>query len=335
MKDQQLADFYRQLASMLDAGLPALKAFDSLSREGSLAATVMARKLWVQINDGATIAQAASTEEKIFKPFHIQLIRGGEMSGRLPAVLRKLAEHIEMFIALRRRIITGLIYPAIVLHLAVFVLAVFLSLISRNADGVMEISFNPLKGLTVLLCTLLPIYLITLTIHLIFKNISYTHPLRSFLEAILDMIPIVGKLLRKMALVRFVTVYEALYNAGIGDAEAFTTASDAASHSRLYSKLMSAVDLLKAGEGLDKAFRHTGVFDAAAMSMIETGVQSGHLDEMLLNIARKYEEDIKMVLKLIASLIPVIIFIAIAAVVVFMIFYIFSSYVNMLNSLME
>ena len=149
MKDQELAEFYRQIASLIKSGVPLLRSLESLTKEGPTEARSLAAKLKLAVEQGDTLSEACAKED-FFKPYHINLIGAGELSGRLPEILIKQANSMDRMAALRKQLIAALIYPALVFHLTVIVFALFMSMMDLSGKK-FGFNPNPVKGIIILI----------------------------------------------------------------------------------------------------------------------------------------------------------------------------------------
>ncbi len=329
-----LAELYRQMATYLDAGMPILKTLESLSRQGRSKVRKLCSGLVVSIQAGRTFTEAAA-DTKVFPALHLSLFAAGERSGKLPILLRELAKSLEANSSLRHRLLLSAIYPILAFHAAVLVLAVFRTLMTQAPEVGFKAGFYPLQGLLTLVFVLGPVYGVVAIVAIIRRIASNSPATQSALDGIVLRVPVFGRIVRHSAIARFLRAMSCLYQAGVSMPEALETASGGAGNVRIACRLLPAKEKLRNGEPLSHALAATGELTVGDIELINTGCESGHLDEMLDRSAVVNEEIAQRRTKLVAALAPLFLFLCIGAVIVFFIFSIAAGYRDMLESLMN
>ncbi len=306
-----LADFCRQLAVLLDAGMSVLRCLETLTRQGRRASRRLSASLVRDISRGLTLAEAAGARPGVFSPLHINLIRAGEQSGRLPETLEKLADSMDAVIRLKRRLIAGLLYPVIVLHLLALVMTAMKTFVKFTANG-LQTGFYLTEGLLFALYCLGPVYGLVIAIRILIRLGRHYWVIRFCLDALSWRLPLFGKLQRHLALARFARALEGLYAAGINMTQAVRMAAEAAGNEVFKRKISDkASSAVARGEDLAHALAATGAFEIDTISLLATGVESGRLDGMLLKIAEKAEHDAQARSKIISIVLPLLVFLLI------------------------
>ena len=334
MSDAVLADFFQRLGVMLEAGLPLTRALASLGRERRAGVRRLARELADGVTQGLTFAGAAAAHPGFIDPGHLPLLQAGEQSGRLPETLKRLADGLERRRQLRVSIGTSLLYPILIFHLAVLVLTV-VKMFLRFTGGGLQIGFSLAAGLWFAASVLVPVYGVVVGVWLVWRAGRQRRGLRAVLEAVVAAIPGFGKLRWHLAVARFARALEGLYAAGVNLGRAVSLAADAADHELLRRRLRPVADAVAAGESLAQAVAAADVFAPDVTALITTGVESGHLDAMLVRAAAIEEDRAANAAKVIGVLLPLLVTLLVGAVLVYFIIQVFASYVGQINGLLN
>ncbi len=277
---QQRAEFYHQLAQLSAAGVPLLQTLQVLGRNpparpwrGPI------RRLLERIETGTTLAGAFRAEPGWWPAFDYALLDAGERSGRLDATFKLLADYYGRRAALWRSFLSQLAYPALVLHVAVFLLpfpTLFLS-------GDLTAYLKQILGM------LVPIYLpVALAVYL--GQSRHGERWRGLLEALLLRVPVLGKARRALALSRLAAALEALLNAGVTIHVAWKLAAEASASPGLSRLVRSWKPRLEAGATPGELLRQSGWFPDTFANFYLTGEVSGKLDESLRQLHQIYQD---------------------------------------------
>jgi type IV pilus assembly protein PilC len=296
MTQLALAAFYRQLATMLDAGVSVVRALETLERSAptSLLRNISAR-LRQRITDGGDLSDGLASHEATFPALHREMIRVGEQSGSLDRQLRQLAELLDQYIAVRREVWSGLAYPLLVLHLALL-LAPLPRLISAGVGGYL----SAVAG------SLIVLYAAVAIGWWIARQIQRDQARLSLTDRLVLVLPMIGKIHRDLSLARLFTTLRALLNAGIGILEALPRAGAACGSALLAEAAREAVPQLQRGEPLVVAM--AAALPPDALSMISTGQESGRLDQMLLHLEKHFFDESRRRLRAMANWLPKLIY---------------------------
>lgn len=328
-----LADFYRQLATYLDAGMPIVRALDTLSSKRGKAAKA-AKNLSRFVEQGMGLADAMG-KTQTFTSLDVRLIDAAEKSGRLPNILRNLAEALDKARGLRNQFIIGLIYPLLVFHAGIFVVTVVKTLLHTDAQGVPYVKMDLMSGLCFGAMCLLPPYGIALTCYILTCIGRSVKSVGDVLGAFALALPVFGKIRRHMAMSRFFRAMYGLYVAGANTADALVISAKACGNPVLMQKLLPASEVVARGDSFSAAMDVTGLLTVDESAFIETGCESGRLDEMLLRIAVELEDKAGRAAKLAARVVPFIAMLFIGGLIIYFIISLMGSYINMLNNAMD
>lgn len=300
-----LEKFYHQLAAMLRAGLPILQALDSLDKQGGSRA-VRRRLPLVEkhIEDGGTVAGAFALFPQTFDPVHVAMIRAGEDGGRLDEVLERLSDTCRRRARLIGRVITALLYPILLLHLAFFAVPLIEKV--QGADTSYWLLVLPKLGV---------FYGVLLVVFAVPRMMRQFPASACVLDHVRDCAPIYAGVVRKLALGRFARTLDGLYNSGVNLVDALPIAADACGNELIRRRVCRLAPMVERGEPFSRAMRSVGGFPTTLVSMIETGEKGGELSRMLGNAAEYYENEAETALDRAAVIIPVVVYLAVAAYV--------------------
>jgi len=315
-----LANFYRQFATMLDAGLPLSRCLDALSKQSPGRLSRAASQMRQRIDSGWTLTEAAEELPRVFSPLRVNLIRAGETSGNLEGVFLKMADAQESSSRLRKQVIGKLIYPVILLHVGVVVPSVITGFFQDARAAV-------LQALTILV----PAYLLVIFLVLIRRFGKATEPSRHFLDAILYHLPVIGGVVQKVGLARFARTFESLYSAGVGLPRALVCSAEATGNTVMERRIKRAEEAVRDGEDLAVALAGTRAFSPIVNNMIATGVESGKLDSILVKLTEHAEYEAQVSIERMAKVIPGLLYACLVIWIAMQIITIANQYVGALN----
>ncbi len=298
---KQLAIFTRQLATLIDAGLPLVRSLNTLGNQqkpGSLKDIITS--IGEDVEGGSTFSEALAKFPKVFSKLYISMVRAGEVGGVMETVLTRLAEFSEQEQSLRRKIKSAMIYPAfvtfagggIVIFLVTFIIPTFAEMFS-------DLGAN-LPKLTLMLIKLSDLFkhrwyvLIGAVIFLILllKLLSSRPKSRYLMDKIKLGIPIFGSLIIKVIISRFSRTLGTLITSGVPILQALNITRDVVGNDVVARAVQNVHDSIREGENIGPALESSHVFPLMVTSMIEVGEETGSLDSMLNKIADNYEEEV-------------------------------------------
>jgi len=295
-----------ELAIMLRAGLPldrALRVLIGMSHKPSVAALV--EDLLEQVKGGASLSRALGAHQALFGDFYINMVRSGEASGQLSEVLTRLVEHMERLRALRDSAVSAMIYPAILLAIAVlslvgmigFVVPQFEALFADMGEGL------PLPTQLVLdLAHLFTAHGWWLGIAAVLLAWAVARWLRSpggqaWWQARVLRLPVIGTLVLKYDVTRFSRSLGTLLGSGVPVLTALQIAIVTVGNQHLRGALGGIVPAMKGGGRMVDALQATGLFEPIAVNMVRVGEETGRLDAMMLELARVFDRDVETGIK--------------------------------------
>jgi type II secretory pathway component PulF len=278
--------FFRQLATMLNAGVGMVQALDTLSTQTvdpRLKAVI--RELRDHVNAGRPISVVLQRYPEMFSPMILSLVRVGETGGMLERSCRHIAQYLEREIELRNLIRRVTFYPKLVIAASIIiVLATNAIIASLGKQGGLS---SPLTSIGTWLWLGPLLVLIFLFVRVGLHNPRIQHTWQEIMLAI----PGLGNTLRQLAMAKFGRAFGALYAGGVPPTEGVKLAADACGNEFMRSRIYPAAQEIQEGGGMADAFRRTGVFSPIVLDMVSTGERTGNVDDMLSKMAEFYEDE--------------------------------------------
>ena len=317
VKTKEIAIFFRQFSVMIDAGLPLVQCLEILAanqENQTFQKTLTGVRTTVE--GGATLANAMRLYPKVFDDLTTNMMEAGEMGGILDTILQRLAAYVEKAVKLRAAVKSALIYPVSVVSLAFLIVGALLK-------WVVPIFANLFAGLGVALPLPTRIvmglsafvghfwwFFIVGVVGLVFgiKQIRKDPRGKYWMDWGMLKMPVIGLLLRKIAVARFTRTLGTLITSGVPILEALTVTAKTSGNSVLEEALMNVRKAIEEGRTIVDPLRESGVFPNMVTQMIGVGEATGAMDSMLQKIADFYEDEVDAATKdMLAMLEPIII----------------------------
>jgi type II secretory pathway component PulF len=327
----ELLFFFRQLGTMINAGVPIVSSLDTLSRQTKdPRINGVIKELLGHVQAGRELSVGMQRYPEIFSPLMLSLIRAGEQGGMLDTALNQMADYIEREIKLRNLIRKATLYPKIVIFCSIFIILA--------ANYILHSVFNKPGGLTSPLTE--PATWVVLAPMLVFLflffRVGVANPrVRHNYDYVLLKIPGIGGTVHQMAMAKFSRAFAALYKGGVPIHKAVELAADACGSDYLRSQIRPAASALEEGGGITDALVSTGVFSSTVLDMTQTGETTGRLDEMLEKVADYYEDESEVKANQLAIILGVICFLAVAAYVAYIVISFYSGIGSNLNDAVQ
>jgi type IV pilus assembly protein PilC len=301
IKLDDLVIFSRQLATMIEAGIPLVHTLRILAEQievKSLQSVV--NTIREDIEAGMSFCDALSKHPKIFSGLFINMVRAGESSGMLDEVLDRLASYLEKSAALNRKIRSSLVYPAVVVTMAILITAVLLLKVVPTFKGIFDMLGGQLPFPTQILIAISNMFrkyflytfgsLVLLT--LVFKKYISTEKGRYRFDASLLKAPVLGPLSQKVAIAKFSHTFATLVRSGVSILNSLEIVSKTSGNKVIEEAVESCSNSVRDGEPISKPLSKSGVFPPMVCRMITVGEQTGQLEKMLSKIAQFYDEQV-------------------------------------------
>ncbi len=317
VKIDDLVVFSRQLATIVDAGIPLVGALDVLSQqvENEYFKTIIAG-MRDKIESGMSFSAALKEHPEVFSKLFVNMIVAGEGSGALDEILDRVATYLEKTASLRRKIKSALIYPAIVTVMAVLITIVLLIKVVPTFESIFADFGTGLPLPTLILLAIsdfLRKYLLLFIVVSFFAFIgllrySETKQGSLRLDSIKLKLPIFGKLIKKVCLARFARTLSTLTKSGVAILSALDIVGETSGNRVIEEAILNAKNSIREGENITDPLIKSGVFPPMVTKMISVGERSGELEKMLGKIADFYEDEVDTAVNGLTSMIePLII----------------------------
>ena len=314
---EDIALFARQLATMLQAGIPMVQCFDIIGNghdKPSVQKLVLAIKS--DIEAGTSLHEALAKHPLYFDDLFVNLVEAGEQAGALETLLDKIATYKEKTEALKKKIKKALFYPAAVLIVAVIVTAILLIFVIPQFESLFQGFGADLPAFTQMVIDLSRFvqakgWLIALIAggagYAFFYFKKRSRPMRRALDRMMLKAPAVGPILVKAAIARFSRTLSTMFAAGVPLVEALTSVAGATGNIVYEEATLKIRDQVATGQRLQRSMEETGLFPNMVVQMIAVGEESGSLDTMSSKVADFYEADVDAAVDAMSSLLEPII----------------------------
>ncbi|HDY98134.1 MAG TPA: type II secretion system F family protein [Pseudomonas sabulinigri] len=302
IKPLDIAFFTRQLATMMESGVPIIQAFEIIA-EGSENPNMakLVNEVKIDVAAGNTLADSLRQHPQYFDDLFCNLVESGEQSGRLESLLDRIATYKEKTEALKAKIRKAMTYPVSVVIVAIIVTAIMLLKVVPSFQEVFANFGAELPGFTLFVIGLsewLQAWWFIVLIAIIAGGYVYgrahvkSKKLRDAEDRALLKAPVVGKIIYEAAVARFARTLSTTFAAGVPLVEALDSVAGASGNVVFYNAVMKIKEDVSAGSQLNFSMRTTNVFPSLAVQMAGIGEESGNLDGMLEKVADYYEAEV-------------------------------------------
>ena len=324
VNQRSVAIFTRQLATMIDAGLPLVQSLEVLSsQQDSKVFKDIIRGIREDVEGGSTFAGALKKHPAAFNELYTNLVVAGEEGGILDTILNRLAAYIEKAEALKKKVKSALIYPATIVTVAVFVVMILMIFVIPVFETMFKSAGQSLPLPTVIVLTISKMikkYIIILVPALIlffflFKRYYKTENGRAVVDRLLLRSPVFGPLFRKIAVARFSRTLGTLVSSGVPILDGLTIVSRTAGNRAIEIAIMNARASIREGETIAEPLGRSSLFPPMVIQMIAVGESTGALDTMLSKIAEFYEDEVDVAVSNLTSLLEPLLMIFLGVVI--------------------
>jgi type IV pilus assembly protein PilC len=301
VKEKDIVIFTRQFSTMVDAGLPLVQGLDILAtQQMNKTFKDIITKVKESVEGGSTLADAMKKHPRIFDDLYVNLVAAGEVGGILDNILARLALYIEKAMKLKSQVKSAMVYPiglatvavAVTIVMLVFVIPVFAKMFADFGGSlpgptqfVIDLS-DFLKRYIIL------IIVVMAAIYFIFRSFYRTEKGRAIVDDLLLKLPVVGDLIRKIAVARFTRVLGTMISSGVPILDALDICSRTAGNKTVETAIMEARKSIAGGKTIAEPLKDTDVFPPMVVQMIAVGEATGAMDAMLSKIADFYDEEV-------------------------------------------
>ena len=318
--------FTRQLATLIDAGLPLLRGLTVLAKqEKDLVLRNTINALADAVQGGSTFSESMAQHPRIFNKLYINMVKAGELGGVLELVLQRLAEFQEKAQKIKNKVMAAMAYPVIVLCIAIAIMLFLLAFIVPKFEQIFKdmLGGKPLPMLTQFVINAsntvktnwIWIIVAIVAFVVIYKMIARSEKGRVVLDKIKLKLPLFGDLTRKSSISRFSRTLGTLVTSGVPILQALNITRDTAGNAIVADAVTKVHDAVKEGESIVQPLEASGVFPPMVISMVDVGEETGQLPEMLLKIAEVYDDEVDNAVEGLTSLLEPIMIVILALIV--------------------
>ena len=336
--------FTRQLATLIDAGLPLLKGLEVLGKqEKDEVLRRIISNLSEAVQGGSTFSESLGQHPKIFSRLFVNMVKAGELGGVLEVVLNRLAEFQEKAQKLKNKVVSAMTYPVIVLGIAMLILVFLLTFIVPKFEQIFKdlLGNKPLPDLTRFVMGLSAtavsnwyiLVLLAVGAAVGWKSLNSSEKGRVFIDKTVLKLPLFGDLMRKSSISRFTRTLGTLVTSGVPILQALLITRETAGNSIVAEAVMKVHDAVKEGESIVTPLEASGVFPAMVISMVDVGEETGQLPDMLLKIAEVYDDEVDSTVDALTALLEPLMIVFLAVVVGTIVVALFMPMVELLKNM--
>ncbi len=326
VKSKVLTTFTRQLATLVDAGLPLLRGLRVLEKqEKNVTLREIIGQLSVSIEGGSTFSEGLAQHPKVFDRLYINMVKAGELGGVLEVVLNRLSEFMEKAQKIKGKVIAAMFYPVAVLVVAVAIMAVLLvwvipqfkTVFAGMLDGAQLPAFTRfVLGVSDLVKdNFLATLAVCIVLYIIFVLVGKTKPGRRVYDKVKLKMPVFGPVVTKVAISRFTRTLGTLVSSGVPILQALNIVKETSGNVIISKAVEDIHESVKEGETITAPLEASNVFPPIVISMVDVGEQTGALPEMLMKIADTYDEEVDNAVAAMTSLLEPIMIVFLAVIV--------------------
>lgn len=344
VKGKVLTTFTRQLATLVDAGLPLLRGMRVLEKqERNPTLKSIIGELALSVEGGSTFSEALAQHPKVFNRLYINMVKAGELGGVLEVVLNRLAEFQEKAQKIKGKVVAAMFYPVAVLVVAVAILAVLVIIVIPKFKEVFAGlgEGRPLPAFTQLVLnisdtvrynmvgTVIVLAVVIVSFVIFIKTKFGRHVWDKFKLKM----PVLGPVISKVAISRFTRTLGTLVSSGVPILQALTIVRETSGNVVIANAVTAVHESVKEGETITAPLEASGVFPPMVISMVDVGEQTGALPEMMMKIADNYDDEVDNAVAAMTSLLEPIMIIFLAVIVGSIVIAMFLPLIDLMNSL--
>jgi len=326
VKTKVLTSFTRQIATLVDAGLPLLRGLRVLERQERNANLKRAIGIMAaSIEGGSTFSEALAQHPKIFNRLYINMVKAGELGGVLEVVLNRLAEFMEKAQKIKGKVIAAMFYPVAVMVVATIILGVLMVVVVPKFKDIFKdmLEGQGLPGFTQLILdisdtivnNIIGTAIAIISVVVAFKVVTSMKFGRRIVDKVKLKMPVLGPVFEKVAISRFSRTLGTLVSSGVPILQALTIVKETSGNVIVSNAVAAVHESVKEGETITAPLEASGVFPPMVISMVDVGEQTGALPEMLLKIADTFDDDVDNAVSAMTSLLEPVMIVFLAVIV--------------------
>jgi type IV pilus assembly protein PilC len=346
VKSKILMIFTRQLATLIDSGLPLLRSLNVLAkqeRDKLMKKTI--DKLADSVQSGSTFSDALALHPRIFNNLYVNMVKAGEVGGVLELVLIRLSEFQEKAAKIKNKIISAMVYPLIVMTMALGILCFLLIFIVPRFELIFHdlLGDKPLPPVTRFVLGAssfmqnhgLILFGAAVAIVMIYNFVGRTRKGRLVIDHFKLRMPLFGNLNRKSAISRFARTLGTLVTSGVPILQALNITRETAGNAAIARAIAHVHDSVKEGESIVQPLEASKVFPPMVVSMVDVGEETGKLPEMLLKIAEVYDDEVDNAVAALTSMLEPIMIVFLAVIVGTIVLALFTPLISIITGLQQ
>lgn len=327
-KTKDVVIFTRQFATMISAGLPLVQCLSILgSSVDNKSFSRILLDIKAKVETGETFADALRKHPKVFDQLFTNMIEAGEVGGILDKILERLADYMEKAMALKGKVKAAMVYPSIILTVAVavvifllvFVIPMFGKMFGDAGAALPWPTQVVLSASDFVIGYWYIVFLMPPALIGAFIYIRKTEKGLDVTDRIFIRLPVLGVLIQKVAVAKFTRTMGTLIASGVPIIEGLNITAKTAGQKVIESAVLSIIDDIKQGKGLAEPLREQGVFPSMVVQMIEVGEQTGALDAMMNKIADFYDQEVDTAVEGLTSMLEPMLMVFLGVVVGFVV----------------
>jgi type IV pilus assembly protein PilC len=344
VKPKVLTTFTRQLATLVDAGLPLLRGLRVLERqEKNPNLKKIVNELALAIEGGSTFSEGLAQHPKVFNRLYVNMVKAGELGGVLEVVLNRLSEFMEKAQKIRGKVKAAMFYPSAVIFVAatiltilmVFVIPKFETIFKEMLEGqglpaftqfVLDVSRLVAGHFVIALCSVIGFFIGL-------KLFVQTKFGRRMFDRFKLHFPILGPVVSKVAISRFARTLGTLVSSGVPILQALTIVKETSGNVIVGDAVLAVHESVKEGETITAPLEASNVFPPMVISMVDVGEQTGALPEMLMKIADNYDDEVDNAVSAMTSLLEPIMIVFLAVIVGSIVIALFLPLISLIDQL--
>ena len=326
VKSKVLTSFTRQLATLIDAGLPLLRGLTVLrNQEKDPVLKKCLGQLSESVEAGSTFSEALAQHPKIYTKLYVNMVRAGEAGGVLDVTLNRLADFMEKAQKIKNKVISAMVYPSVVIVVALAIVGFLMAVIVPKFEEIFSdlLGGKDLPGLTqavmgvsrIVKNQFLYVIVAVVIFVILLKALGKTEKGRYVIDKIKLNSPVVGPLIRKVSIARFTRTLGTLIASGVPILQALNIVRDTSGNAVVAKAVSQVHDSVKEGERIVQPLEASGIFPPMVVSMVDVGEETGALPDMLMKIADVYDDEVDNAVTAMTSLLEPIMIVFLAFIV--------------------
>ncbi|MBI4846418.1 MAG: type II secretion system inner membrane protein GspF [Candidatus Omnitrophica bacterium] len=341
---QELVIFTRQLAVLLDAGLPLTRCLHTLEKQARFETIkVIISEIVETIESGKSLSYALAQYPSSFSKVYVNIIKSGETGGALDQVLKRLADYLEQNLKITQRIKLALIYPCLVLIVSVailgfiiaFVIPRFMALFQDTGISLPILTLCLLNVSNFLLKKWYIFFIIIVVLIICYRSLLRNNYLRYQHDRIILRVPIIGPFIQKIAAARFSRTLSTLLSGGVPILKALELSREVSSNEAVSRLITSVHDNVREGGFISRVLENSDIFPQLMINMVAVGEESGALDKMLSKVADTFEEEVELTANTLTSLLEPILVVIMGGIVGIIVLALFLPLIALIQSLTQ